>query len=226
MLHTLKGGQTTKDKRLDRVIQFDERSRQYPIRALVGAQPWRSKKWRCPVVLDQGQEGACVGFAWTAEKAATPVSVQGMTGALALETYRRAQLLDEWPGEAYSGTSVIAGVQAGQEQGFYGEYRWGFSLEDLILGLWKGPAVLGIPWYDGMYETDGEWLRVRGGVVGGHAILCRGVDVPGRYFILHNSWGPGWGTNGDARISFDDLERLLHEDGEACIPVQRRKGKL
>jgi len=224
-LISLKGGQVTRDPKLDRVVQFDERSREYPIRALVGAQPMRTKTWRCPVVLDQGREGACVGFAWTAEKAATPVHIPGMTDAIALATYRRARQLDEWPGEDYDGTSVLAGVKAGEEEGYYAEYRWAFSLEDLALGLWKGPAVLGIPWYDGMYSTDGEWLRVRGDLVGGHAILCRGVNVTGRYFVLHNSWGPDWGINGDARISFDDLNRLLHEQGEACIPVKRRRGK-
>lgn len=223
---SLKGGQLTTDKRLDRVVQFDERSRSYPIRALVGAAPLRSKLWRCPIVLDQGREGACVGFAWTHEKAGTPVSIQGLTTEMALATYRRARELDEWPGEDYDGTSVIAGVLAGREQGYYGEFRWAFGMQDLILGLWKGPAVLGIPWYDSMYEAPNGKVSISGDMVGGHAILCRGVNVPGRYFVLHNSWGPDWGINGDARISFEDMERLLHEQGEACIPVQRRKGRI
>lgn len=219
----LKGGQTTDDYRLDRLVQFDERSRAFPIRALVGAQKARSYTWACTTVLDQGNEGACVGFAWTHELLARPKPIEGLTNDAALATYRLAQTLDEWPGEAYSGTSVLAGVKALQQQGYYGEYRWAFGLEDLVLAIPKGPAVLGIPWWDSMYEAPGGWVRVGGTKVGGHAILARGVNVTGRYITLHNSWGPDWGNNGDARISFDDLDKLLKDDGEACIPVERKR---
>lgn len=224
----LKGGQTTDDYKLDRVVQFDEKSRDYPIRALVGAQKPRSYSWACSVTLDQGSEGACVGFGWTHEKAAKPVPVSGMTNALALDTYHLAQTLDEWPGESYSGTSVLAGVKAGQQQGYYGEYRWAFGLDDVVLSLgYRGPVVLGIPWYDGMYtpvlKDSDYWVSVTGAKVGGHCILARAVNVQQRFVVLHNSWGSDWGRNGDARIGFDDLDRLLHEDGEACIPVERKR---
>jgi hypothetical protein len=67
-------------------------------------------------------------------------------------------------------------------------------------------------------------IHVYGSVAGGHAILCKGVSVTKRTFTLHNSWGAGWGNNGCALISWDEMDQLLHEWGEAVIPVVRTKG--
>lgn len=208
---------------LDRLVEFDDRSRAFPIRTTVADRVPRSYTWGCTATLDQGREGACVGFAWAHELTARPV-VEPTTAGDALALYRRAQLLDQWPGENYDGTSVIAGAKAVQERGGLLSYRWAFSLDDLVLAVgFNGPAVLGVPWYSGMFNPDPSgYLRVRGEVVGGHAILCRGVSLRTRSFLLHNSWGPDWGRNGTARITFDDMRRLLAEDGEACCPVRRR----
>lgn len=220
----LKDGSEVEDPRLDRVEQFDERSRDYPIMATIAAtKKPRSYHWSCGSVLDQGREGACVGFAWTHELIARPAVVKDKDDRFATSVYKAAQKIDQWPGENYAGTSVIAGVKVLSQQGFYGEYRWAFGLDDLVMAIgYKGPAVLGIPWYKSMYSTDKDyWVKVSGRKVGGHAILARGVNVRHEYVTLHNSWGPSWGKNGDGRISFDDLDRLLNEGGEACIPVKR-----
>ena len=74
--------------RLDRRVQFDERSRAFPIRALVGDRPRRGYTWRGDdewypgehqlPLLDQCPRhgrcgGGCVGFGWALELAARPV---------------------------------------------------------------------------------------------------------------------------------------------------------
>jgi hypothetical protein len=41
-------------------------------------------------------------------------------------------------------------------------------------------------------------------------------------FRWQNSWGLGYGVGGRGVIKAEDLERLLREDGEACIPIGRR----
>ncbi len=64
-------------------------------------------------------------------------------------------------------------------------------------------------------------IHVGGNLAGGHAILVNGVNIKNKLFRLHNSWGNHWGNNGEARISFADMDRLLHERGEACIPMRR-----
>jgi hypothetical protein len=216
------------DPRLGRLTEFDERSRDFPIRALLEIRPApRSYTWRCGVHLDQGQEGACVGFSWAHELAARP-AVNAVDDVLARKIYRRAQELDQWPGSAYSGTSVLAGAKAVQEAGGMAEYRWAFGLQDLVDGLgYAGPAVLGIDWHEGMFRpaSDGR-IRPTGPVLGGHAILAYRVVTPLRgrpdQIWLRNSWGPGWGVGGDAWLSWDDMAQLLDAAGEACIPVGRR----
>ncbi len=106
------------------------------------------------------------------------------------------------------------------------EYRWAFGLDDLILAVgYAGPAVLGLNWYEGMLQTDTRgYIKPTGKLAGGHAIVCHGVSVKDHYFKLHNSWGKDWGQNGECRITFVDMDKLLREQGEACVPVVRSMG--
>lgn len=227
MSNQLLDGGTVEDPRLDRLLDFDPRSRNYPVATLLGDAPPRSYTWAVPggagQVLDQGREGACVGFAWAAERAARPVA-RPTTDADALEVYRHAQTLDPWPGEApaYHGTSVLAGAQAAQAKGWLRSYRWAFGLDDVLRTVGRlGPVVLGIPWYSSMYDAPGGKITVSGTVVGGHAILARGVSVKRETVLLRNSWGPRYGRDGDAEITWADLDRLLRQGGEACVPILR-----
>lgn len=229
----LKDGSAVADGRLTRLQQFDARSKAYPVRKLVEGKKPRSYTWKCGSWLDQGQEGACVGFAWTHELIAKPAVVEGVDGSFAREKiYWEAQKIDPWDGGSYpganpfyEGTSVLAGAKIVQKLGYIEEYRWAFSIEDLVLAVgFCGPAVLGIPWYGSMFDPYGcGHLHVEGAVAGGHAILCMGVDVRAKTFKLHNSWGKKWGNDGEALIGWDELERLLNEGGEACIPIGRHR---
>lgn len=233
------------DPRLDRRVQFDERSRQF--RAVEGLEqkPLRSYTWSCYAWNDQGQEGACVGYAWSHELNARPaVFPSGPDHAKSI--YYRARQLDPWPGEDYSGTSVLAGIKAAMEtktaagKPVYEEYRWAFGINDTlrVAGL-RGPVVLGINWYENMYEPDSDnFIHADGEIAGGHAILLNGVrlskkpgityaysiadlDIDKSYVRLHNSWGKDYGIEGEAFLTVRDLKKLLDEDGEACIPTKR-----
>lgn len=208
---------------LDWRPRHDPRSRSFPVRALLAAREPRSYTWSLGVRLDQGSEGACVGFAWAHELAATPMR-RPVDEALARNIYAEAQRLDPWPGEDYSGTSVLAGAKAVQARGYLREYRWAFGLDDVVTTVGSfGPIVLGLPWLADMVEPDGDgFIHATGRVLGGHAVLARGVSLRGEYVTLHNSWGRGWGRDGTCRVSFADLGTLLADDGEACVPVLRR----
>lgn len=220
----LKGGHTTEDPRLDRVPQEDPRNASFPIRELVGAPVLREKRWRLRERLDQGQEGACVGFGWAHELAALPYRIRQSNDS-ARAIYKRAQQLDEWPGENYSGTSVLAGAKAVQELGHLKEYRWAFSADDVLATLSAhGPVVIGVNWYRGMFNTDrANYLNVTGPVIGGHCVALRGLaKQSGKWYAIgRNSWGRDWGRSGDFRLRASDLDRLLNESGDACVPVVR-----
>lgn len=221
----LRGGFFTTDPRLDALPSYDERNRNFPVTAVVEATAPRSYTWALGISnLNQGREGACTGFATAHDLAARPVAISGVTADLARRLYLRAKQIDEWPGEDYEGSSVLAAVKAAKELGYYGEYRWAFGESDLALGVgYKGPAILAVPWFEGMYNTNANgFIRPTGQVAGWHAILTNGIRVTGEgYYILSNSWGSSWGQMGEAKISRADMRTLLTRGGTACIPVQR-----
>jgi hypothetical protein len=139
--------------------------------------------------------------------------------------YHEAQKVDEWAGEDYDGTSVRAGAKVLQAQGFIGEYRWAYDLDTLVETVLElGPVVMGTNWYEGMDEPDRRgYIHPSGRMRGGHAWLIRGVNRRERYFGMKQSWGTAWGNRGQARISFDAVDLLLMEYGEACLASEVRK---
>lgn len=230
------------DRVLDWVPRFDEKSKDYPIRTAIATPPKRRNKlWRIGPILDQGREGACVGFGWSAEALSTPtpvdlkrvkVPVPTNPDSFASYVYNSAKKIDEWEGEDYDGTSVLAGAKVLKNFGLLKEYRWAFKINDVIDAvLTTGPVVLGIYWYDGMYEAPDGILSVHGTIVGGHCITVVGYrteessKTDSESLILQNSWGKSWGTNGLAEISAVQLSALLQNDGEACVPYRRSYGR-
>jgi Papain family cysteine protease len=204
---------------LNRRVQFDERSRAHPVRTLTANRAPRSYTWRCPVALDQGEEGACTGFGTSHALAARRLSRPNITNESAFALYHAAQKLDEWPGEDYEGSSVIAAAKAAKAAGLCGSYKWAFGEAELCSAVsWVGPVVIGVNWYDGMYDTDNKGLlSVTGRLVGGHAIVVLGFNVRTGLYKLRNSWGRGWGIDGCCYITKADMARLLSEQGEAVV---------
>jgi hypothetical protein len=208
--------------------RHDPRSLNYRVAAADPGLLARSRFWvPSRFVLDQGREGACVGHGVAHEAAASPVRVRGIDETVAHAVYKRAQQLDPWPGEAYEGTSVLAGMKAGQERSWWSGYRWALSMAELRAALEEGPVVVGVEWRDGMYRASDGVVTATGRVVGGHALLVTGYTPRHRVlkapaYRWRNSWGPGYGINGSAYISADDLYEILYAaGGEAAVPVGR-----
>lgn len=214
----------TEHKGLGRVPAFDARSRAFGITAVVDRPP-RSYTWAGAAnVLDQGAEGACVGFSWAAELGARPVVIP-VDDERGRRLYAAAQVVDRTEGRWWAeGASVLAGAKAVRAAGHMDEYRWCFGADELATGVsWKGPAVIGIPWHRSMYSPDRSgYLHPDGDVIGGHAILVRGYNVKARRFTLRNSWGAGFGKGGDCYLSHTDMAALLADQGDACLPLRRR----
>lgn len=234
--YMLKDGTSTFDRRLDRIPAFDQRSLSFPVAGALNAeqQTLVSRKWSMPPgtpILDQGNEGACVGFGVTNELLYYPVPVRKLDATFAREKiYWVAQRDDPWPGGSYEGaspryegTSVLYGIKAAADLGYYTEYRWAVSEKDMALGVgYVGPAIIGVDWYEGMYEPDSSgFIHPTGDKVGGHCTLIVGINVRDGYYYLHNSWGPSWGDHGRCKISRDDMAKLINDDGEVCIITGR-----
>lgn len=219
----LRGGHTTSDVRLGRVPEWDERNDNFPVRPLLihGAKP-RSYSWRLDTHLDQQQTPMCVGFSIAHEIAAKP-QVSHVDAVIAAGIYSLAQKNDSWAGEAYEGTSVLGGAKAATLMGFYEEYCWATTIDDIVLAVgYHGPAVFGTDWHATMFHPDETGrIVVAGGVVGGHAYCVNRVDVKHERLWMVQSWGLDWGIGGCAWLSFDDAAALIANDGEAMVPVRR-----
>lgn len=225
----------------ERVLDYrpgwDDRNRAFPITTALRPTTYRTwRYWRQGEILDQGREGACVGFGWTAELMASPerVKIWDPTN-YARGVYHDAQRIDEWPGEDYEGTSVLAGAKVVQSRGLIEQYRWAFTTEDIIDTLLQvGPVVVGIPWYYNMYETlPGGLVQLGGPMVGGHCLTLTGYsknrwmkNEVGKWermevFRWTNSWGRSYGKYGRGYIRVSDFAQLFNQYGEACVPLGR-----
>lgn len=240
----LRGGFETTDPRLDRVPQFDPRSRDYKIRTLLEAaepRPAKTTFWQPGTTLDQGQEGACVGHGVAHRVSGEPQPTANIDHDIAVALYKRAQQLDEWEGESYEGTSVLAGCQAAQEAGYITEYRWvgagsGTVIEDVMDTLsYVGGIVFGLPWSESMFtpRPSGLFEVDPARIAGGHCIhafgLILGAQLPDEpvqdVVVLQNSWGADFGVQecgqgGVCYISLTDLQVLLEKGGEGAVPVE------
>lgn len=210
------------DPRLDLVFDKDPSNLLYEVE--IPTFKKRARRWPRSPITDQGREGACVGHAQTRIAASRTGLRAPDLSQHSFGWYKAAQQIDEWPGENYSGTSVRAGGEIGLKAGHYKEYRWAFGIDQALEALTTvGPLVLGIPWYDSMYETDDEgWINVSGTKVGGHAIDADYINWRYEYVELPNSWGLGYGKQGVGRMSFETLDQLLREGGEVQVPIPKR----
>jgi hypothetical protein len=141
---------------------------------------------------DQGQEGACVGFA-----ASRMMSLLNRSRYGARWLYREAQKIDEWPGEAYSGTSVRAGMDvlrdAGHRRSVAGVLRPVEARHGIAANRWA---------------TDVEDI-----------LACLG-DRNAGYVTVLNSWGRAYPHF--VRLPVEALHRLVFaEGGEATVVVDR-----
>lgn len=239
----LKGGYRTEDPRLDRLPEFDEKSRRFAVAhkapTIIGQRPL-SKNWTVDVWLDQGSEGACTGFSRAHELAATPNPWRHLTDDDAKRIYHRARQLDEWPGEDYDGSSVLAACKAAVEYGYLKQYIWAFTLEEFLLGLsYKGPAVTGCNWHEDMYApNDAGYISPTGNIVGGHAILIRGqklipggdgpfgIDMDNSYIVFWNSWGQGWGDKGTGKMTMRNWDALRRAGADVCFSNDVKPAKV
>jgi len=240
MATQLRDGSQVEDPRLDLLREYDERDDLYGVMEVIGGQGEPvTVAWPFPEgaeVLNQGKEGACVGFGCCNELRCHPVPVLGLDATFARESiYWPAQRDDPWPGGAfpgaqpfYEGTSVRAGVKQLVRMGYVGEYRWAKSEAEMALAISVGPIIIGVDWYQGMYRPNSlGYLRPTGAKVGGHCCLVTGLKVTNKatgtgYYTIYNSWGPNWGNKGTARISRADMRKLIDSGrGDACLITQR-----
>lgn len=222
--------------RLGRHVEHDSRSRKYAVQ-IPSKLVLRTTMHSIMIpVLDQGEVGACTGFATLACVGSNPFyskipstnnfkpnfDVQRDQN-LALEIYRRATIIDEFPGfypEEDTGSSGLAVAKVAKSVSLISSYKHAFGFEAAMTALMKTPIIVGVNWYEGFdYPNSKGFVKVAGRPRGGHEFCLFGLDATKKIVYARNSWGKGWGSGGNFSFSFSDLRRLLLEYGDATVFV-------
>jgi hypothetical protein len=222
---------TEVNRKMGRLEVLDERDHLFPVSSILPKEDFISEKywWADGWWGDQGESSMCVAFSWVHWLEDGPVVQDAIDGRAKPfynpeKFYKEAQLRDGFPGNNYNGSSVRAGAKMLKELGIIKEYRWAFTLNEVVRTLINvGPMVVGTKWYEDMYEPDKSGLvRPTGAGAGGHAYVLNGVDKKKGLIRFKNSWSRKWGDRGYGYITFEDFQTLLSRNGDACIAIEAK----
>jgi hypothetical protein len=224
---------------LGRHVRHDERSLQFlaetaPIRSVVFA--------RHTPILDQGQVGKCTAEAMGGLLGTDPFFTKvpaAVQDALATqptgdkftdELYHEETELEDpsapWPPNDQGGSGLEISAVA-KTRGYISAYTHALGLTAALGALSASPGLIGIPWYNSMFEPRNGVIPVKAssGLAGGHELLVRELDVKvsgGKvtgWVVVDNSWGTSWSEQGRGKLSVSDFGKLLAAQGDVTIPV-------
>lgn len=227
------------DKRLGRgIIEHPESNMDHPARELIqqvemGVRNPLSKVWYRRGIFNQYQTSTCVAQAISGVLTTSPFAKSLSADQKRLlkdpderyRLYRMMQGEDEWPGAepAYYGTSTNGGMRAMRAAGYIKGWKWCFGVQDVLDTLRKwGPVAIGTWWYSS-FDKPGRDGRISISSLaykrGGHETELHSVNEEERTVRGINSWGNGWGDRGRFEMSFETLDQLLSDDGEAATVI-------
>ncbi len=207
--------------------------------SLIEVPPRRALEKYCEAgvpIRDQGREGACTGFGL-----ATVVNyllrMPAMVGAANVSPrmlYEMARHYDEWPGEAYVGSSARGAMKGWHKHGICAEEKWPYTKKG-------GSELTAERSKDAMRHPLGAYYRVNHrdlvcmhaamtevGVLyataqvhagwdddGSDGLIALSKDITGGHafavvgydengFWIQNSWGASSGKNGFCHVQYDD----------------------
>jgi Papain family cysteine protease len=178
--------------------------------------------------INQGNEGTCVGHA------ATNVMLAGPSEHDDYLPFATEESAHQFARKLYLEASGDASYQGGMapraacakllEWGLIDSYWRVLQVDDITTALLTfGPVMLGVPWYFSMFDDQRSlskvygnwWIKVNmdSDLAGYHEVALTGIDLDPDdgappWVRVQNSWGSGWGWNGTARLTLENLRRL------------------
>lgn len=240
----------TRDReyRLGRHVEHDPRSLAYA-HGVLPKSAIKSVSWtrRIPI-LDQGSLGSCTGNAGTgvlgtdsAGRTATGTVLITTAAAdashglftagehtldedFAVALYSLATILDSVSGTYPpddTGSTGIGVAKALKALGLASGYTHAFSMAALNSALQTGPVMIGITWYNSMFDPKGDGQIVvdpKSGVAGGHELELLAFDAVTGEYEVPNSWNETWGHGGYGYFTTSALTSLLAQQGDVTVP--------
>lgn len=219
------------DPRLGRNIKHDSRSLLYkaPESDLSTLKSVRHQR-NIPV-LDQGDLGSCTGNAgtgclgtaafWETTNTILSPTDANMDEQFAIKLYSDATKADNYQGDYPpddTGSDGLSIAKVLKSRGLISGYTHATSLNAAITALATQPVIVGIDWYNDMFNPDADGrVHPTGGVAGGHEIVFDELDVENQRLWFTNSWGTSWGVDGRAYLTYDDFNKLMKRDGDVTV---------
>lgn len=219
---------------LGRNIHFDSRSKAYAVQPV--AATVASVRHDASIgILDQGEVGACTGFASVACSYREPFYGLGSEAwhyapsvAGAYGWYSQNTAEDGFPGTYEpddTGSDGLTASKVAVETGVASGYQAAFDLDSSLLALMASPGITGIPWFKSMFNPAPNGLievDATSGLAGGHELCVDEIvaaDAPGNGTGVMlvggpNSWGTSWGLNGRWYLRASDWWELRKRDGD------------
>ncbi|WP_417685430.1 C1 family peptidase [Roseibium sp.] len=181
------------------------------------------------IVLDQGQEGACTGFALAGainnlrhircRRQGLPPDAAAVSPRM---LYEMAKLHDEWPGEAYDGSSIRGSLKGffhngacsdalapydARERGWHLTVEQAKDARNVALGAYYRLRPEIIDYHSALNEVGvvivsahvhRGWQNPKDGIIRKSQLHTGGhafmiVGYDETGFLIQNSWGPAWG---------------------------------
>jgi hypothetical protein len=206
---------------LGRIVEHDPRSLEYAAPQAPALRSVAHKRHGPP--FDQGQLGSCTGNAIAGLLMTDPYWHRNrhLTEADAVKFYKYATAHDSEPGTYPpddTGSSGLAAAKAAKHYGYINSYAHAFGLQHTLAALVLDPVMIGVNWYEGFDNPDPHGhVTISGQVRGGHEFELLAIDVELQRVQAINSWGIGYGEGGYFNFSWDDLDRLLSEQGDCTV---------
>jgi hypothetical protein len=236
-------------RHLGRHVEHDPQSLRYA-HGVLPKSAIKSVAWtrRIPI-LDQGDLGSCTGNAAvgalgtdsagrTASSTVTisaagaaashglfTAGVHQLDEAFAVALYSLATILDGVSGQyppTDTGSTGIGVAKALQALGLAASYTHAFSIAALNSALQAGPVLIGINWYQSMFDprSDGQIVvDTKSGLAGGHELELNAYDAATGEYQVPNSWASSWGVDGCGYFTTASLTTLLGQQGDVTVPA-------
>lgn len=209
-------------KRLGRHIKHDPRSRDYAVKPATIASLKSVRHRRLVPVYDQGDVGSCTGNACAGALSSKPFH-HHFHEPTAVRIYSQAETLDgdgPYPPND-NGSFGLSVAKVALAHGWITRYEHCFDLPSVLTALQTRSVLLGVGWLTGFDEPAPNGRMANTGTRrGGHEICADEIDVERRRVWITNSWSPEWGLAGRAWWSWDDLDAILHDSGDATVLIK------